>query len=70
MIPNFLRPETWPYASIEIIPAAPVVTYLLHVRHPSGVEQTLAFATAAARGFALIPMVKLPVALRVSEVIS
>jgi len=69
MIPWFLRPERVPFASVEIVPA-PIVTYLLHVRHPNGTEQTMPFTTAQARGFALIPLVRLPVDLRTSEVTS
>jgi len=67
MIPSFLRPERIPYASVEIISD---VTYLLHVRHPRGTEQTMAFTSASSRALALIALVKQPVDLRTSEVTS
>jgi hypothetical protein len=69
MIPAFLHPEVFPYASVEIIPAAaPVVEYRLYVRHPSGTVETLTFETACSRGLALIALVKQPVDLRTEDV--
>ena len=65
MIPKFLQAEVFPLASITIVPAT---AYLLHVRHPSGVTQTLAFASVLARNAALVGLGKQPVDLRLSEV--
>jgi len=79
--PSFLRPEVFPYASVEIIPAdrltarltdsappVPVMDYRLYVRQASGVEQLLSFTTASSRGLALIALVKQPVDLRTEDV--
>jgi len=75
MIPRFLQPEVMRFTSVEILtarpdlpPTIPAVEYRLYIRHASGTVQMLSFSTAFARGLALIPLVRQPVALRTEDV--
>ncbi len=49
-------------------PSLPVMDYRLYLRYPSGTVQVLSFSTAFARGLALIPLVRQPVAIRTEDV--
>jgi hypothetical protein len=77
MIPKFLRPEAFPYASVEVIPAVEQtvetaqrahLVYRLHVRYPNGSVQRLDFATAFLRGLQLIALKAQPVDLKSEDV--
>ena len=77
MFPKFLRPEVFPYASVEIIPAVEQtvetaqrahMVYRLHVRYPSGTVEVLNFATPLLRGLTLIALKAQPVDLKSEDV--
>lgn len=75
MLPRFLRPEIFPFASFEFISAAaglpvavPVIEYRLYVRDRRGVEAVQTFSTALLRSCALIALSKQPVDLRIEDV--